>query len=320
MLRKDDYSFLLYCDKISLVGDAMEKYVDKFLEYIEIEKNYSELTLISYTNDLNDFLLFVKSEGISKIKDVDYKVVRRYLMQLYDKRYSKKTIARCVSTLKSFFKYLMSEGIISNNPALLISSPKLDKRLPNYVTYEELETILKVPDRNSKLGLRDALILEMIYSTGIRVSELVNMKLEDINFSNRQIKILGKGNKERYVMYGEVCENLLRDYLRKSRPELSKGRNNSYLFLNNLGNKLSERGIELIFSNIIKKSGLKIHLTPHTLRHTFATHLLNEGADLKSVQELLGHENLSTTQIYTHVSNERLRSVYLHTHPRAHDD
>ena len=160
----------------------------------------------------------------------------------------------------------------------------------------------------------------MIYSTGIRVSELVSMKLEDINYSNRQIKILGKGNKERYVMYGEVCENVLRDYLKKSRPELSKGRNNSYLFLNNLGNKLSERGIELIFSNIIKKSGLKIHLTPHTLRHTFATHLLNEGADLKSVQELLGHENLSTTQIYTHVSNERLRNVYLHTHPRAHDD
>lgn len=295
----------------------MNKYLEKFMEYIEYEKNYSFYTEQGYERDIISFFEFLKSENINNIKDVDYKIIRRYLMQMYDKEYSKKTIARNVSTLKSFFKFLTSENIIENNPTLLISNPKLDKKLPNYVTYEELESLLKIPDQTTKLGLRDALIMEILYSTGIRVSELVNIKLSDISFSSKQIKIFGKGSKERYVMFGQVCNNLLDKYIGSSRVEILNGKSNSFLILNNRGNKMSERGVEIIISNIVKRSGLKIHVTPHTFRHTFATHLLNEGADLKSVQQLLGHENLSTTQVYTHISNDRLRNVYLNNHPRA---
>lgn len=297
----------------------MNKHLEEFIKYIEVEKNYSFYTEQGYERDISNFFDFLKSENISNIKDVDYRVVRTYLMWLYDKKYSKKTIARNVSTLKSFFKFLTSENIIESNPTLLISNPKLDKRLPNYVTYEELECLLNIPDQTTKLGLRDALIMEMLYSTGIRVSELVNIKLSDISFSNKQIKILGKGNKERYVMFGDVCKKLIDKYINTSRINILNGKSNNFLILNSRGNKMSERGVEIVISNIVRKSGLKIHVTPHTLRHTFATHLLNEGADLKSVQELLGHENLSTTQVYTHISNERLRNVYLNNHPRAKD-
>lgn len=297
----------------------MNKHLEEFIKYIEVEKNYSFYTEQGYERDISNFFDFLKSENISNIKDVNYRVVRTYLMWLYDKKYSKKTIARNVSTLKSFFKFLTSENIIESNPTLLISNPKLDKRLPNYVTYEELECLLNIPDQTTKLGLRDALIMEMLYSTGIRVSELVNIKLSDISFSNKQIKILGKGNKERYVMFGDVCKKLIDKYINTSRINILNGKSNNFLILNSRGNKMSERGVEIVISNIVRKSGLKIHVTPHTLRHTFATHLLNEGADLKSVQELLGHENLSTTQVYTHISNERLRNVYLNNHPRAKD-
>ena len=217
-----------------------------------------------------------------------------------------------MSSLKSYFKYLESEGIIKDNFMRLISNPKIEKTLPNYLNYDDLEKLLNYPDRSNKYGLRDAFILEMLYSSGVRVSELANMKLADIDFTERKILIFGKGSKERYVYYGSKCADLLDKYLKIDH------RDSPYLLIGKRSEKLNEREIRAIVTETAKKAGLSVHVTPHTLRHTYATHLLNEGADLKSVGDLLGHESLSTTQIYTHVSNERLRQVYLSAHPRAH--
>lgn len=295
----------------------MEKEINKFLDYISIEKNYSNYTKDNYLEDLNDFLSFLKSEEINKWRDVDYAIVRLYLRKMYDKKYSKKTIARHISTLRSFFKYLLKEDIISNNPMTLISNPKQDKKLPTVLNYEEVEEILNIPDKNTDIGLRDALILELLYSSGIRVSELVSITTDNINKNKKTIKILGKGNKERYVLYGSKCAELIDQYIYSSRENLIGNKSHKYLLVNKDGNKLTTGGIRYILERVLKEGGVKLKISPHTLRHTFATHLLNNGADLKSVQELLGHENLKTTQIYTHVSNDRLRGVYLHTHPRA---
>lgn len=294
----------------------MTNYVISFLKYLNIEKNYSKYTVINYGKDLKVFVYFLNENKIVDINKIVYKDIRKFLEYLYDLNYSKKSIARHISSLRSFFKYMAREEIIENNPMTLISNPKLDKKLPKVLYYDELEKIFKIPDKNTTLGLRDATILEMFYSTGIRVSELINIKISDIDFYEKQIKILGKGNKERYVIYGKVLDELLNLYINNSRNRLLK-KNNDYLFLNNLGNKITDRGIRLIIDNILKKGMINYHISPHTLRHTFATHLLDNGADLKSVQELLGHESLSSTQVYTHISNERLREVYLKAHPRS---
>jgi integrase/recombinase XerC len=291
--------------------------INDFIDYIKNEKNYSFHTVANYEKDLDTFIFFLKREEIKKVKDIDYKVIRLYLQELYNKRYSKKTISRHISSLRSFFKYLLKENKIKVNPTSLITNPKEDKKLPNFLYYPEVEQLLNIPDKNTSFGQRDFLILELLYSTGIRVSELVNIKINDINIYNETIKILGKGNKERYVLYGEVCKQALEIYLNDGRIKLLNKNNSDYLLLNKNGTSLTDRGIRLIIDKIIQKGAIKKHISPHVLRHTFATHMLNEGADLKTVQELLGHANLATTQVYTHVSNERLRSVYLNSHPRA---
>lgn len=294
-------------------GDNMDKLINYFINYFENELNYSKNTIKSYQKDLEIFKTFVKDTNINKI---DYNYIREYLSYLYEKNYSKTSIARNISTLRSFFKYLYNENIIKDNPLVLISNPKLDKKLPKVLNYQELENLLLTPDINTPIGLRDACILELLYSTGIRVNELTNIKTNDINFTEKKILILGKGNKERYVLFGNLCLKKINDYLRNGRTYLDKD-NNQYLFLNKKGKKISDRTIRTMIDTMCNKASIKMHISPHTLRHTFATHMLNEGADLKTVQELLGHENLSTTQIYTHVSNEYLRNIYLNTHPRA---
>ena len=295
----------------------MQKQIDDFITYLEIEKSYSFYTIKNYQKDLESFMTFLNTESINHLKEIDYRVMRLYLKYLYDQKYAKKTISRHISTLRSLYRYLLKEGVVKNNPMILITNPKQDKLLPNFLYYNELEKLLAIPNQSEPIGQRDVLVLEMLYSTGIRVSELVSIKVSDLNRYDNKIKILGKGNKERYVLYGDVCLKLMDIYLNDGRNKILNGKQNSYLFLNDHGSKLSTRGIEFILDKLVKLSGLKMHISPHTLRHTFATHMLNEGADLKSVQELLGHENLSSTQIYTHVSNERLRSVYLNSHPRA---
>ena len=287
------------------IGDAM-KWVDSFLSYLKYEKNFSDYTVKSYKIDLYEFYDFCSNNKI------DIELIRNYLKKLYEKKYKCKTISRKVSSLKSYFKYLESQNLIDENPMRLISNPKIDKTLPNYLNYDDLKKLLSYPNIETKFGLRDALILEMLYSSGVRVSELVNIKLKDINFNERKILILGKGNKERYVYYGFKCEKLIEKYLKLDH------KNSEYFLIGKSKDKINEREVRKIVTDTAKKANIKVHVSPHTLRHTYATHMLNEGADLKSVGDLLGHESLSTTQIYTHVSNERLRQVYLKAHPRAH--
>lgn len=290
--------------------------LNRFIKYLDIEKNYSEYTILNYQEDLKEFLVFLDRECINSYVDIDYKVLRLYLNEMFDKKYSGKTVSRHLSSLRTFFKYLSREGIINFNPMVLISNPKEEKRLPSYLNYKQLEDILDIPDTNDVLGLRDASILELLYSTGIRVGELVKIKISDIDFNENRIKILGKGNKERYVLFGDKCRELIIRYMKESRPKLLKTSSN-YLYLNTRGTPISIRTTQIMVNNVVNKSSIKFNVSPHTLRHTFATHMLDNGSDLNSVKELLGHSNINTTAVYTHVSNERLRSVYLNCHPRA---
>ncbi len=295
----------------------MEGYINDFIEFLEIEKHYSKETTENYNIDLYLFLEYCKVNKLSDFNKITYDYLRKYLVYLSTvKKYSNKSISRHISSLHSLYNYLIDERVIDSNPMNLINSPKKEFRLPTYLTTNELEDIINTPDRTKKVGKRDILILEMFYSTGIRLHELVNIKISDIDFINKKIKILGKGSKERYVLYGDRCKDYLEDYLNNSRNHYLKEASD-YLFLNQHGNVLTTSGIEYLVKKILKESGTNIKLTPHVLRHTFATHMLDEGADLMTVKELLGHSNLSTTGIYTHVSNEHLRKTYLSAHPRA---
>lgn len=290
----------------------MNKYLNDFYKYLSY-KEYSDNTINSYKKDLTEFLIFSKNKDI---KTIDYNYIRTYLEYLYNKEYRASSINRHISSLKSFFKYLTKMEVISSNPMLLVSNSKQEKKLPNFINYNDLDILFSIPDKNTPLGLRNLLILELLYSSGVRVSELVSIKIDDIDFNYNRIVIKGKGNKERIVLFGDKCNKLLNEYLSNSRPILLKG-DCEYLLINKNGTKITDRAIRMIIDDIVSKSCLKLKISPHTLRHTFATHLLNEGADLKMVQQLLGHSSISTTGIYTHVSNEKLRRTYLDSHPRA---
>lgn len=292
----------------------MDNYLKGFLDYIKYQRNYSNRTYLIYKKNIEEFIEFLIKEHI-EFKTVNYRNIRQYIMHLNKQNLSSKTIALKISSLKSFYKHLLRENIIKDNPLSLVSIPKVEKKLPKFLYYDELEKLLII-DLKKPIDIRDSLILEMFYSTGIRLSELVNIKLGDINYYDLTIKVLGKGSKERHVLFGKKCLDKLKLYL-TVRKELIKEKKHEYLFINNQGNRISSSGIGYIVNKRVKQAFLKTKATPHTLRHTFATHLLNEGADLKTVQELLGHENLSTTQIYTHVTDEHLKNVYLSSHPRA---
>lgn len=295
----------------------MNELINKFLDYLSYERNFSKYTVLNYGEDLKFFIDYLNKKKINDIRNVDYQIIRNYLVYMHNKKLSKKTISRRISTLRSFFKYLLNKEYINDNPMTLISNPKLDKLLPKFLYKEELEEIENIPDMDTINGIRDKLIIEMFYSTGIRVSELSNLKINDIDFKERKINIFGKGSKERIVLFGETCLKLINLYLDKSRPFILNDGDSPYLFVNKRKNRLSENSIRIIIKDVLKKSGLNVKLTPHVLRHTFATDLLNNGADLRTVQELLGHENLQTTEVYTHITNERLKKVFNNCHPRA---
>lgn len=287
-----------------------------FLKYLEVQKRYSSHTVLNYAHDLDSFFTFLEREKYKNIKEIDFKVIRNYLSYLYDQKFSKTTVSRHISTLRSFYKYLLKENIVTKNPMIFISNPKQDKKLPKFLSENDTEKILHLSDLSTPKGIREALILEFLYATGVRVSELCQVKLSDITEGEKSIRVIGKGEKERIVYYGSRLQELLTLYLEKSRPFFQK-EETSYLFLNDHGKQLQDRRVREIIDQLFKRNSMTYKISPHTLRHTFATHLLNNGADLKTVQELLGHENLAMTQVYTHVSNERLRNVYLHAHPRA---
>ena len=294
----------------------MREYILNFIEELKYEKKYSELTVTGYLKDLDLFLEYINNQNIKRYSDIEYQDIRLYVSYLYDLKYTNKTISRHISALKSFFKYLKKENIIKDNPCTLISNPKLEKKLPKFLNFEDTEKLLNAFDNNNYIGIRNTLILEMLYSTGIRVSELVNIRKKEIDINNKNIKITGKGNKERIVYFGNICEKKLNIYLKKSYDKLNIN-NLEYLLLSKTGKKINDREVRKIIDDASKIIGLDVKISPHVLRHTFATHMLTDGADLRSVQELLGHENLSTTQIYTHLTNEKIRNVYLNSHPRA---
>lgn len=292
----------------------MEDSIKKYITYIKNIKNYSNYTIINYEEDLRQFLNFLKQKNINNFKNVSYEVIRDYLVYLNNKKYKNKTISRIISTLRSLFNYLESEKIVDNNPTILISNPKKEIRLPEFLSINEIEQLINIKIEN-KYDLRNILIIELLYSTGIRVSEAINVKTNDIDEYNKRIKVLGKGNKERYVLYGSKFEELYNEY-KKEFSDI----NNNYLLLSHNNKKLTESMVRKILNKVALKAGLSKHIYPHMLRHTCATHMLNNGAELLSVKELLGHKNISTTGIYTHVTNDRLRKVYLDCHPRAKDN
>lgn len=293
-----------------------EWYVEKYLAYLEAEKNVSAQTLDGYGRDLEHFLNYVRKQGWSLYK-VSYRQARDYVGYLSEEEKLKSSsICRKISALRGFYHYLVFLEKVENNVFLLLKLPKKEKYLPKFFQYNELLELFEVPDLTTPLGQRNSLILELLYATGVRVSELVSIQLNDIDRAKKKIKVHGKGNKERMVYFEEVAANRLDLYLSKGRKQLDKSRT-SFLFLNHLGKPLTVRGVQYLLDKIIRETSLQKNISPHMLRHSFATHLLNEGCDLLSVQELLGHENLSTTSIYTHVTTDRLKEVYYHTHPRA---
>ncbi len=291
--------------------------LNKYLEYLTVQKNYSDYTISSYHNDITDFYTFCKENSIFYL-NITYSESKKYLMYLYEEKKEKATsVSRKISSIRSFYRYLNNQNVVKSNPFQLLNLPKKEKKLPRYFEYNELLDLFEVPDINTPLGKRNRLILEMLYATGVRVGELVNIKVSDINLNDKKITILGKGNKERIVYYNDVTSKYLKKYLSEARIKLNINKSD-YLFLNYRGGKLTTRGIQDVLNKIITKTSLNKKISPHMLRHSFATHLLNEGCDLLSVQQLLGHSSLSATSIYTHVTTDRMKEVYFKTHPRAH--
>jgi tyrosine recombinase XerC len=286
----------------------MERYIAKFIRYLEIEKNYSGHTVLNYRMDLDGFAGFL---GETPIEKVDYLTLRKYLAHLKEKNLGAKTVSRHLSTLRSFFKFLMREGYLKTNPTLSVSSPKQEKHLPMFLTEAEVFSLLESGMAGDERGLRDRAILETFYSCGLRISELVGLNIDDIDFIGGVVKIRGKGKKERIAPIGDKALATIRAYLEKRKKQTQA------VFLNRGHSRISGRGVRNIFTKHMRIAGIKQGASPHTLRHSFATHLLNRGADLRTVQELLGHANLATTQIYTHLTTERLKSVYDKAHPRA---
>ncbi len=293
-----------------------DKNIISFLDYLTYQRNYSNYTVTSYKEDLNTFRIYLQKENL-KYSNVEYSDIRLYLMYLKEEKNEKNSsICRNLSAIRSFYNYLIFKNIIEKNPFNYVAGPKKEKRLPRYFEYNELEQLFSIPDTKTSFGQRDSLILELLYATGVRVGELVNIKLNDINLEERTIIILGKGNKERITHFGEYAEDILKIYLQDGYKKINKN-NLDYLFINNKSTKLTERGVRDILNRIIKKTTLNKNISPHMLRHSFATHLLNEGCDILSVQKLLGHESISATQIYTHVTTDHLKEVYFNVFPRA---
>lgn len=294
----------------------MIKELQEYCDYLQYQKNYSEYTIENYCSDIIQYLDYLASEGIN-FKKIEYSDLRFYLMYLKEeKNENNSSIDRKLSALRGFYRFLATEKITDNNAFSLVTGLKKEKKLPRYFEYNELEELFKVPDLRTALGQRDRLILEMLYATGLRVGELVSVKVSDIDLGSRVILVVGKGNKERRVTYGDYCHDALKLYLSDGYLKLNKNVSD-YLFLNNNGEIITERGIRYVLDQVIKKTSLNKSISPHVLRHSFATHLLNEGCDLLTVQKLLGHESISATQIYTHVTTERLKEVYYNSFPRA---
>jgi len=295
-------------------------YLTQFLEYLQHERNVSPHTLRGYSRDICDFLKFVEAGDAFKPESVDALAIRGFLAELKDKGASKATLARKLAALRSFWKFLMGRSVVLASPAAAVKTPKQEKRLPRFLDEGEVGKLMDAPNEDDAFPRRDKALLETLYSTGLRVSELVGLDTDNVDLGSGMIRARGKGMKERLVPVGSVAITAVAEYVGEERPKLLRplaGESVKALFLNRDGTRLSARSVRRVLGRYTRRTGLPSRTSPHTLRHTFATHLLDRGADLRSVQELLGHESLATTQIYTHVTTERMRETYLAAHPRA---
>lgn len=290
----------------------MKRFISKFMNYLEVEKNYSAHTLRGYGVDLGELVSFLDEKDP---KDVNHIDIRRFLAELKNRNSSKRTIVRKLSAIRSFFKFLLRENLVKANPADGVFTPKLDKKLPEFLDVEKAGRLMVSPKGDDIMTLRDRAILEVLYSTGIRVSELVGMSLDSIDLVGGVVKVRGKGKKERVALLGSQAQKALREYLAKRDNFIKK--QTEAVFVNKNSTRLTDRSVRRILLRYVTACGIDKRISPHSLRHSFATHLLNNGADLRSVQELLGHKNLSTTQIYTHLGMQRIKEMYEKAHPRA---
>ncbi|MED3762544.1 tyrosine recombinase XerC [Ureibacillus sp. FSL K6-8385] len=291
--------------------------LDEFLRVIQIEKNFSVHTVKEYERDITQFITFLHSEGVNDLNEAEYLHARLFVTRLYEEKLSRATISRKISAIRTFFRFLNRDYGIDVSPFLSLYHPKKEKLLPDFFYEDELEQLFAANKGNDFKSIRNMALLELLYATGIRVSECVSIELDDIDFHYSILRVMGKGRKERIVPFGQYAHEALLRYINEARPFIMKDKKHNRLFVNMRGGELTARGVRHILNEMIKNASLHTKIYPHMLRHTFATHLLNNGADLRTVQELLGHANLSSTQIYTHVTKEHLRSTYMKAHPRA---
>lgn len=292
----------------------METIQEAYLYMLKVERQFSEHTLKSYYDDIVQFNSFLEQEYLN-LNTFEYKDARNFLSFLYSKNLKRTTVSRKISTLRSFYEYWMTQDETVVNPFVQLVHPKKEQYLPHFFYEEEMEALFQTVSTDAKKGMRDRVILELLYATGIRVSELVNIKIQNLDMQTPGVKVLGKGHKERFVPFGEFCRQSIEVYLQEFKPKLNS--NHDFLLVNMNGVPITERGVRYVLNDVVKRTAGVTEIHPHKLRHTFATHMLNQGADLRTVQSLLGHVNLSTTGRYTHVSNEQLKKVYLNAHPRA---
>lgn len=295
----------------------LKQAAEEFRSYIRLERNFSPLTVEGYRKDLEEFFAFLESEGIGTEEEIRYPEARLYVTQLYERELERATISRKISSLRSFFKFANTRFGIDDQAFRSLYHPKKEEKLPQFFYEEEMEQLFEANAGSSPKEIRDAALLELLYATGMRVSELTGLSVGDADRELDIVRVMGKGRRERYIPFGHFAADALGRYLDEARPSIMKGNKHDRLFVNMRGTPLTDRGVRHILGEMVKKAALHISIHPHMLRHTFATHLLNNGADMRSVQELLGHASLSSTQVYTHVTKEHLRKTYMNAHPRA---
>nr|WP_263313224.1 site-specific tyrosine recombinase XerD [Mammaliicoccus sp. Marseille-Q6498] len=295
----------------------MIQIINEFIDFIRIEKGLSQNTIQSYKRDLTQYNDYLIEQKVSHIDNIDRLVIQKYFAHLKSNGKSSKTIARMAATIRSFHQFAIREKYAVKDPTILIETPKYEQKLPDVLSEKEVDQLLTFSHITNERDERDKVMLELLYSTGVRVTELIQLKVEDINLTMGFVRVFGKGNKERIVPLGEPVLRLLRHYINEVRPKLLKKQITDILFLNARGGMLTRQGFWKILKKIGVEKGITKTLTPHTLRHSFATHLLENGADLRAVQEMLGHSDISTTQLYTHISKKQIRDMYMNYHPRA---
>lgn len=295
----------------------MEEYVDSYYSYLAVIKGLSKNTLESYIRDCNKFILYLNEKNIAELKDIEHSHILDFLTELKSNKSKPKTIARYIVSIKQFFKYLQIEKIVTEDPTINIKTPKLTISLPDILSLEDVVKLLETPDDITQIGQRDSAMLEVLYGTGIRVSELVNLKMSSLNFDLGYLIVFGKGSKERTVPLGSIALKKVSLYIENARIQLLKNNSSEYLFLNRNGKNMTRQGFWKNLRQYVIKSGINKVVTPHTIRHTFASHLLERGADLRTIQTILGHSDISSTQIYTHIDVKRLKDIHSSHHPRA---